>query len=164
MGAVAIDSASFPGFDPKGFTSFARIQEEVEQFATILSGLGINIKSGSPLEEMSLTLLGLEEQRKNAELINPMEDIRILLRPALGLHDLIRRVIRLRRRAGFSKLTPHLQLLNSSSVAQNMAAPRDAVAAKIFELLMGLVCLEVGTNLELDGPLLWRQSRHSHRF
>src|SRR5438876_10205466 len=102
---------------------------------------------------MSLTLLGLEEQRKNAELINPMEDIRILLRPALGLHDLIRRVIRLRRRAGFSKLIPHLQLLNSSSVAQNMAAPRDAVAAKIFELLMGLVCLEVGTNLELDALL-----------
>jgi len=153
MGAVAIDSASFPGFDPKGFTSFARIQEEVEQFATILSGLGIDVKPGSPLEEMSLTLLGLEEQRKNAELINSMEDIRIVLRPALGLHDLIRRVIRLRRRAGFSKLTPHLQLLNSSSVAQNMAAPRDAVAAKIFELLMGLVCLEVGTNLELDGPL-----------
>jgi len=37
VGAVAIDSASFPGFDPKSFTSFARIQEEVEQFATILS-------------------------------------------------------------------------------------------------------------------------------
>src|SRR5439155_17112367 len=121
--------------------------------ATILSGLGIDIKPGSPLEEMSLTLLGLEEQRKDAELINPMEDIRILLRPALGLHDLIRRVIRLRRRAGFSKLIPHLQLLNSSSVAQNMAAPRDAVAAKILDLLMGRVCLEVGTNLQVDGPL-----------
>jgi hypothetical protein len=114
MGAVAIDSASFPGFDPKGFTSFARIQEEVEQFATILSGVGIDIKPGSPLEEMTLTLLGLEEQRKNAELINSMEDIRILLRPALGLHDLIRRVIRLRRRAGFSTTMATVNRLNDA--------------------------------------------------
>src|SRR5437588_3673218 len=151
--AVEIDSASFPGFDPGGFTSFAQVQKEVEKFATILRDLGIDIKPSSPLEEMCLTLLGIEEQKKNAALINPMEDIRILLRPALGLHDIIHRVIRLHRRDGFSNLLDHLRLLNSSTVAQNVAAPRDAIAAKIFELLMGLVCLEVGTKLELEGPV-----------
>ena len=38
---------------------------------------------------MSLTLLGLEEQRKNAELINPMEDIRICERSCFVVIDLI---------------------------------------------------------------------------
>ncbi len=148
-----IDLASFRGFDPKNLISFAQIQKDVEEFVAILSGLGIDIKPGSPLEEMCLTLLGLEEQRKNATLINPMEDIRILLRPALGLQDLIRRILRLHHRAGFSNLLDHLRLLNSGTVAQNVATPRDAIAAKIFELLMGLVCLEVGTSLELEGPV-----------
>ena len=148
-----IDPASFPGFDPKGFTSFAQIQQEVAEFAKILKGIGIDIKAGSPLEDMCLTLLGLEEQRKNTALINPMEDIRTKLRPALGLHDLLKRVVRSHKRAGFSSLVPHLNLLNSGTVAQNVSAPRDPVAAKIFELLMGLVCLEIGTNLALDGPI-----------
>lgn len=148
-----IDPADFPGFDPNAFTSFAQIQKEVEQFSKILGRLNIDITPGSPLEEMCLTLLGLEEKRRNAALISPMEDIRIALRPALGMHDLLRRVIRLHERQGFSNLEPHLRLLNSGTVAQNVAAPRDAVAAKIFELLMGLVCLEIGTDLELDGPI-----------
>jgi hypothetical protein len=147
------DFGSFPGFDPGGFTSFAQIQREVEQFSKILTALGIDIQPGSPLENMCLTLLGLEEQRKNAELINPMEDIRVFMRPALGLHDLLRRVVRLHKRPDFLQLLPHLRLLNASTVAQNVAAPRDAVAAKIFELLMGLVCMEVGHDIELDGPV-----------
>jgi len=65
-----VDPASFPGFDPTGFTSFVQIQKEVEEFSHILTGLGINIEHGSPLENMCLTLLGLEEKRKNAALIN----------------------------------------------------------------------------------------------
>jgi hypothetical protein len=139
-------------FDPRGFTSFAQIQREVDEFSRILSRLGVDIAPGSPLEEMCLTLLGLEEKRKNPALIDPMEDIRVLLRPALGLHDLLRRILRLHKSVGFDNLIGHLQLLNSSTVAQNVSTPRDAIAAKIFELLMGLVCLEVGTNLSLDGP------------
>jgi hypothetical protein len=143
----------FPGFDSRGFTSFARIQEEVEQFSQVLTSVGIDIEPGSPLEEMCLTLLSLEEKRRNDALIDRMEDIRVRLRPALGLHDLLRRVTRLHPRPSFPNLTPHLRLLNSSTVAQNVAAPRDAVAAKIFELLMALVCLDVGTDVELDGPV-----------
>ena len=152
MDTLNIDR-DFPGFDPKGFTSFAQVQKEVEEFSKILSDFGIDIKQGSPLNEMCLTLLNLEEQRNNPALVDDKEDIRIAMRGALGLHDLIRRVVRLYPRNDFSKLVPHLRLLNSSIVAQNISAPGDAVAAKIFELLIGLVCLEAGTNLELDGPV-----------
>lgn len=147
------DPSSFPGFDPAGFTSFAQIQHEVEEFASILRARGIDITPGSPLEQMCLTLLGLEEKRQNRALIDNNEDIRVSLRSALGLHDLIRRIVRLHQRPEFSNLEGHLRLLNSSTVAQNVAAPHDAIAAKIFELLIALVCLEAGQNVELDGPV-----------
>jgi hypothetical protein len=39
----AVDPMSFPGFDPRGFTSFAQIQKEVEEFALILRQRGIDI-------------------------------------------------------------------------------------------------------------------------
>ena len=148
----AVDRMSFPGFDPRGFTSFAQIQKEVEEFALILRQRGIDITPRSPLDEMCLTLLGLEEQRKNTALVDANEDIRVALRGALGLHDIIRRIVRLHGRPEFAMLEGHLRLLNSSTVAQNIAAPGDKVAAKLFELLIGLVCLEAGKNLQVEEP------------
>ena len=148
----AVDRMDFPGFDARGFTSFAQIQKEVEEFSIILRERGIDITPGSPLDEMCLTLLGLEEKRKNTALIDAKEDIRVTLRSALGLHDIIRRIVRLHARPEFAVLEGHLRLLNLSSVAQNIAAPGDKVAAKLFELLIGLVCLEAGRNLQVEEP------------
>ena len=82
-----------------------------------------------------------------------MEDLRIAYRPAFGLHDLIRRIVRLQNHSDFPVLVEHLRLLNTGTVAQNVAAPTDQVAAKIFELLIGLLCLEIGTDTRVDGPV-----------
>ena len=128
-------------FDPRGLISYAQIQKEVDEFAQALARVWIDVQHGSPLEDMCLTLLGLEERRLNPALIDPAADIRVFLRPALGLHDIVRHVVRLQHKDGFSALVEHLRLLNSSTTAQNIAAPQDSVAAKIFELLVGLVCL-----------------------
>jgi hypothetical protein len=46
-----------------------------------------------------------------------------------------------------------LRLLNTGTIAQNIFAATDQVAAKIFELLIGLICLEVGGETALDHPL-----------
>src|SRR5207245_9305848 len=86
-----IDRADFPGFDPKGFTSFAQVQKEVEEFSKILSVLSIDINPGSPLDAMCLTLLGLEEKRNNPALVDDKEDIRITMRGALGMHVMTHR-------------------------------------------------------------------------
>ena len=91
-------------FDPRGLISYAQIQNEVDQFAQALARMVINIRHGSPLENMCLTLLGLEERRLNPALINSAADIRLLLRPALGLHDIVRHVVRLQHKGGFNAL------------------------------------------------------------
>jgi DNA mismatch endonuclease (patch repair protein) len=138
---------------PRDATSFETVEWEVIEFEQILKGFGIEIKNGTPLENMCLSLLDLVRRHRQPETINPYEDLRIAYRPALGLHDIVKRIVRLHQRRDFEVFEQHLRLLNSGTVAQNISAPTDKVAAKIFELLIGLICLEIGKNVDLDSPV-----------
>lgn len=137
--------------DPRDVWSFEQVQRETEELERILGRFGITILPGSPLEKMCLSLLELEERRRSGG--DTMEDLRIAYRPAFGLNDLVRRVVRLHNHQDFRVLVGHLRLLNSGTIAQNISAVADQVAAKIFELLIGLICLEIGTNTCLDSPV-----------
>jgi len=66
---------------------------------------------------------------------------------------LLRRVIRLAGHADFGNLVPHLRLMNEGTVVQNVCASADRVSDKIFELLMGLICLQAGQNCLIDHPV-----------
>lgn len=137
--------------DTRDIIKFEQIEAETQKFESILKRYNIEIRAGSPLEQMCFSLLELV--RGKATTGDTMEDLRIEYRPAFGLHDLIRRIVRLHEHPDFSILVDHLKLLNTGSVAQNVSAPTDQVAAKIFELFIGLVCLEIGNETRLDGPL-----------
>ncbi len=137
--------------DPRDLWPFEQVQRETEEFERILRRFGITILPGSPLERMCMSLLELEECRQSGG--DTMEDLRIAYRPAFGLNDIVRRVVRLHNHQDFPVLIDHLHLLNTGTVAQNISAVTDQEAAKIFELLIGLICLEVGTNTNLDSPV-----------
>ncbi len=138
-------------FDARDIISFEEIQRETAEFEAILKRFDIEIKTGSPLEKMCFSLLELVEGKFTTG--DTMQDLRVEYRPAFGLHDLIRRIVRLHDRPDFPVLVDHLRLLNTGTVAQNVAAPTDQVAAKIFELFIGLVCLEIGSDTQVDGPV-----------
>ncbi len=138
-------------FDERDIISFEQIQRETEEFEAVLKRFKIEIVTGSPLEKMCFSLLELVQRKSTTQ--DTMEDLRVEYRPAFGLHDILRRVVRLHGRPDFPSLVDHLRLLNTGTVAQNIAAPIDQVAAKIFELLIGLVCVEIGTDTSLDGPV-----------
>jgi len=147
-----MDAASLGHLHPRAFTSFEEVSREVEKFEQVLASNGITIVPGSALEAMTYHLLELQRRRANPDTIDPWEDIRQAFRPALGLHDLIRRILRVRQSPDFPRLIPHLRLLNRGTVAQNVSAPTDQVSAKIFELLIALVAIETGANATLDDP------------
>jgi len=138
--------------DKRDKIGFEQVKSETEEFERILNHLNIQIENGSPLENMCSDLRDLESGKYTIG--DTMEDLRIRFRPAFGLHDLIRRIVRLQNQPDFPFLADHLRLLNKGTVAQNVVAPTDQAAAKIFELLIGLVCVEIGTETRLDGPLL----------
>ncbi|HYR21479.1 MAG TPA: hypothetical protein VEP30_00965 [Chthoniobacterales bacterium] len=138
--------------DERDNISFEQVKSETEEFERVLKRFDIQIANGSPLEKMCSDLRDLESGKYTIG--DTMEDLRIRFRPAFGLHDLIRRIVRLQNQPDFPFLADHLRLLNKGTIAQNVVAPTDQVAAKIFELLIGLVCIEIGTETRLDGPLL----------
>ena len=137
--------------DPRDIWPFDEVQRGIRKFQEILCGLGIAIATGSPLEKMCFGLLELKKDEQFG--VGRMEDLRIAYCPAFGLYDLVRRIVRLHQHHDFPIFVDHLRLLNAGTVAQNIAAPADQVAAKIFELFFGLICLEVGTDAQLDGPV-----------
>jgi hypothetical protein len=139
-------------FDSRDITTFEQVNREVEQFEQILRRSGIEIIPGSPLEAICINLLDLEQRQEQPDMLGEMEDLRLAYRPALGFHDILRRIVRLGDHPDFPVVFDHLRLLNAGTLAQNVAAPTDQVAAKIFELLIGLICLEIGTDVRLDGP------------
>lgn len=140
-------------FEPRDIIRFEQVSREVELFEQILKRFRIEIIPGSSLEAMCINLLDLERRQERPGMLGEMEDIRLAYRPALGLHDILCRIVRLGDHPNFHVLLDHLRLLNTGTLAQNVAAPTDPVAAKIFELLIGLICLEVGTDVRLDGPV-----------
>jgi hypothetical protein len=137
--------------DERDIIGFERVKGETEEFEHVLNRFKIQIAPGAPLEKMCFSLLDLVSGKYTIG--DTMEDLRIAYRPALGLHDLIRRVVRMQHHPDFAALVDHLRLLNTGTVVQNAVAPTDQVAAKIFELLVGLLCLETGTDTRLDGPV-----------
>lgn len=141
------------GFDPGETSSFDQISRDVAAFEGLLNRLGITIAIGSPLERMAFDLLDLKRKQHELHTLDAVRDIRIDYRPALGLYDIVRRIIDLQNVPGFSVLIDHLRLLNRGTVAQNVTARTDQVSAKIFELLVGLICLKVGTDVEMDHPV-----------
>ncbi len=130
--------------DQRDLLSFSQLEELVKQFEKVLLPHGIHIESGPPLEEICIEILELENRRQRLIPHRPHSDVRNLLRPALGLIDLVRRVVRLATHPDFGNLLPHLRLMNRGTVAQNVHAPADRTSDKIFELFMRLICIEAG--------------------
>jgi hypothetical protein len=138
------------GFDPRDLSSFSEIGAQVEEFERILRRYGLEIAPGSSLEDMALSLIDLVRKRKEPHTLDPMRDIRIDYRPALGLHDLMRKVVDLQNDPSFPSFIGHLGLLNKGTVAQNIVARTDQNSRKIFELLIGLIAAKVGTDVKMD--------------
>src|SRR5437773_1748109 len=102
-----------PEFDSRDLTSFALMRELVNEFEGVLRRHGISIQPKSPLEAMCIELSELENRRIGHTPVDPMLDMRKEKRSALGLHDLIRRIVKLSVHPGFPVFVPHLRLLNS---------------------------------------------------
>ena len=140
------------GFDPHDLTSFSELRAQVEELERILERYSIKIVPGSSLEDMALSLLDLERKRKEPETLESMRDIRIDYRAALGLHDLMRKIVGLQNDPSFPAFIEHLKLLNVGTVAQNIEARIDQNSAKIFELLIGLIAAKTGKDVKMDHP------------
>ena len=132
---------------------YEAMEKLVFAFEEVLKQHGIQIASGSNLERTCLAVLDILAKKRLPNLHRPMTDIRKYFAEVVGLWVFMNKLVRLQGHAGFKELVPHLSLLNSGNVPQNVHSPiSDQASNKIFELLLALICLETGSDLELDNP------------
>jgi hypothetical protein len=131
--------------------SFELAEKIVDEFLTLLSGMGVDVKAGSRTEGDALAMTEvLEIWRGRA--VRPA-DPRPVLRAALGFVDLAGKVLAVRNSADVPRLDAHLRQLASGSVLQNRFSPAtDAVANKMVELYFGALAMRVGEDVVLDDP------------
>ena len=104
---------------------FARLRDLVHEFEQVLSDHGLRIVESSSLEHICLFLQDLEGRRSRRDPVDLHRDIRPDWRMAVGLADLLLRILRVARTGGLPPFLRHLRLLNTSMPAQNVRAVCD---------------------------------------
>lgn len=129
-------------------------EQQLYQFEKILMNFGLKIQSGSDLEKVSLKVIEVNEKYKGNIAHDNKEDIRLPLSEVAGLTEFIRKILKNRKNTDFSQLLPHLKLLNESMSVSQTAKSKiaDDGNNKLFELYIGLLCMEIGKNVKLDDP------------
>lgn len=124
------------------------------QFEELLRQKGKNIEYDSPIETIALTIMGMYSTFKKELTLDPKKDYREEWRKAIGLNDIIRKILLTKNCPDFHKLWPHITLLlGDSSIVQNIWSPKDdEISNKLFELYMALASIRIGSNLEIDHP------------
>lgn len=139
--------------DARDLIDFKSYRELVFAFEDVLRRTDIQIKIGSILERICLEVISLDDRRQNPALNDNLADIRPALREASGLLSVVRKVVKLSRHPDFQGLVPHLRLMNGSMIPQNVrVSATDQGANKIFELLVALLCMDVGAAVRIDHP------------
>jgi hypothetical protein len=133
--------------------SFRKAADRLLKFEKILKALGVAVKPDSGFEQAALCLLSFAEYANGAKPWPPSDDTRADWAAAMALADLSSHAINVQRHPDFAGLLPHFALLNTAKQpAQNVRSVIDSDSDKLFELLAGLLALEVGTDVVLDDP------------
>jgi len=137
---------------PAGLSSFAENDRLADDLEALLKRHGIQIARNSELERVCLEVKRLLDM--HAGTADSNEDLRGLLREAVGFRHLAKMIVKSEQLPGFDRMVPHFKLLNRGSTLQNTrAAPHDPASNKLFELVVGLAALNVpGTSVDMDHP------------
>lgn len=148
-----------PEMDRRDLTSFDRAGTLVAEFEDALGTYGIKIAAGSSLTDICLEVLDLELKRLGRSRVDPRIDMRPMWRRAGGLVEFMRLFLRAHSLGRAEPFVPHMKLLNQGQISQSEpvlanVAPHKVFESsnKLFELFLGLACVPVSSNVELDDP------------
>jgi hypothetical protein len=145
---IRIDAAAAI-VDPQGFR-ISQVQERITALEQLLDSHGLDIKPGTQLEQVALSVFDALYQRDGAS-SDVTADIRVGFKHLIGLNELSGLLLGLKDHPEFPKLVPHLRLLNNGLGIQNMPSSAvDQATNKVFELYLALLALQCGSDLELD--------------
>ncbi len=129
-------------------------EREVYQFEELLKTMGLEIKSNSDLERISLTVLEANAIHRQEIKQDINRDVRSIFSDIAGIVDFVKKILKHRNHPDFTQLIPHLQLLNKASIATLTTKSKisDDGNNKLLELYIALLCMSFGTDIRLDNP------------
>lgn len=128
-------------------------EESAFRLEALLRQHGVTIQPGSALEEAVLTVMQVSEYKKAGTAPTSVGEFKKQYRTLIGCHELSSMILAVGEDSQFPALLPHLALLNQGQPLQNIPANgRDEAANKVFELYMGAVAMQCGTEVTLDDP------------
>lgn len=134
-------------------STLGNLKKLVDEFESALRKHKIEIKRNSNLESACLCITELLDSHLDSQLRNPRRDTRQLYIETFGIWTFITKIVRLHNKSGFAQFIPHLELLNEGTVGQNKTLQNcETESNKIFELLIALVLLDIGSEIALDHP------------
>lgn len=133
--------------------------ERLSEFDKLLAQYGIAYDKNKIYYRSAYRVLEMLEAHKKKIELNEHEDIRPLIREAIGLNDFLVKILSVKDLANFKLLIPHLRKIAKGSLAQTVSATfkdQDAVSVhhsnKLFELYLACLALPEFDNLVLDDP------------
>lgn len=129
------------------FRTLLSMEEIVERVC------GVRLVEGQSMRSVSDNLLDLVSafQREGP---HPSADLRAQARQAMGIFDLAAKTNEVANHRDFPNLCAHFRLvLRESALVQSVSSGvLDQTADKMFELLVGLTVMQIGTDVVLDDP------------
>lgn len=128
-------------------------QSLIISFEELLTNNGIRISKDCDLESKFLSVFDVLFNFEKRERLNQEEDYRALFRDFAALYDLSLKILSVQTHKNFEQLIPHLEKLNTCSIAQNSKSLiTDQDANKIIELYLASLCMRFCNKIDLDHP------------
>jgi hypothetical protein len=132
---------------------YERAEEVAFTLDQVLSANGVRIEPGSTLEKHILQVIRLANHKRAGDRSLVSDDIREDYRTLMGVHELAEALVAVRDSPSFGSLVPHLALLNKGAALQNTRShSADQATNKLFELFVGAVVMQCGSDVILDHP------------
>lgn len=124
----------------------------IDEFEQLLLTNGISVPRQQTTGADMLSVWHLLQFAENSDQSKP-EDSRPLLRHGWAAYDLAARVLQIKTHSDFSKLIPHLKMLNAGAISLTNPPAVDADSYnKLIELYWACLCMSVGLSIEIDHP------------
>lgn len=128
-------------------------QSLIIAFEELLTKHGIKVSKNCDFESKFLSVFDVLFHFEDRERLNQGEDYRSLFRDFAALYDLSLKILSVQTHENFGQLIPHLEKLNTCSIAQNdKSMITDQDANKIIELYLASLCMRFCNNIDLDHP------------
>lgn len=137
---------------------FSKLESAGDELEVLLNEHGIQIPPKSVLEDIALAVPRYRAMHNREITVEPTADFRDEHRRMLGFADFAMKILSVREHADFEQLVPHLRLLGdpeklATDPSQNAPTdPSDQHSHKLFELLIAIGAMRIGSNIRLDHP------------